>query len=59
MTSFACPRSNAVGVEFGVLVQGDGICGMGGAEYMPTVTTMMLANKEVERGATLRRVASR
>lgn len=59
MTSFACPGMDTVRMEFGILVQRNGICSMGRAEDVPTVTTMMFADKEIERGATLGRVAGR
>ena len=59
MTSLTGFRRDPIGVELGVLVQRDGMGGMGGTEYMPTVATVMFANKKVERGTALRGVTSR
>lgn len=59
MARLACPRMNTIRMEFGFLIEGNGVCSVGRAKDVTTVPTMMFPNKEIERGATLRRVARR
>jgi len=53
MTRLASSRLYTIGVEFGLLVQRNGVDGVGRAKYVAAVTAVMFADKEIERRATL------
>ena len=58
VTCLASTDLVTIRVEACFLIQRDGNIGMVGTEDMATVATVMLANEEIERRATLRRITS-
>lgn len=52
------PRGDSLGVKPGLLVEGHEIGGVGGAEHVTAMATVVSAQEETERGATGGRVTA-